>query len=121
MSKELTVRPITPADLQGFTGTEQWYRHWLGRLLYTDGAKFFADEAGAHWFLDIVATEFIALQKRSAFLSIVMEVADGRAKITVDDGNGNALYERQVQMTDCPPGSWHFYLTDNVLMVPTEY
>lgn len=116
-----TKTPLSPADLHGFTGTEHWYRHWLGRLLYTDGVKYFADTVGAHWFLDIVATEFLILFKRSPFLSIVMQVVDGKADITVDDGNGNVLYERHVDMTDCPQGTWPFYLTDGVLMLPTEY
>ena len=44
------------ADLRQFTGTEQWYRHGLARnILFTDGAKYLADEAGAYWLLDEIA------------------------------------------------------------------
>ncbi len=40
-------KKLDAADLAQFTGTEQWYRHWLGKALYTDGVKFVADQAGA--------------------------------------------------------------------------
>ena len=44
---------MTPQELQhqlsAFIGTSRYYRHICG-LILTDGAKFFADEAGAYWF-----------------------------------------------------------------------
>ena len=47
---------ITQADLQQFTGSETWYRHTLVRdVLYTDGAQFLAERAGAYWLLDEIA------------------------------------------------------------------
>ena len=50
--------------LRQFTGSECWYRHNLNRnTIYTDGVQFFAENAGAYWFIDIVATELHALQR----------------------------------------------------------
>lgn len=43
-------------DLSPFTGTEHWYKHWLGGLLYTDGVKYVADQAGAYWLIDAIAS-----------------------------------------------------------------
>lgn len=40
------------ASLQQFTGSEQWYRHWLPNCIYSEGAKFLADEAQSYWLLD---------------------------------------------------------------------
>src|ERR1035438_101211 len=43
-------------DLRQFTGSEQWYRHGINRkVLFTDGAKYVADTAGAYWLLDEIA------------------------------------------------------------------
>ncbi len=43
---------LTQADLRQFTGSEHWYRHGLNRkVLFTDGAKYVADTAGAYWLL----------------------------------------------------------------------
>jgi hypothetical protein len=47
---------LTKADLMQFTGSERWYRHGLHRrILFTDGAKYVADTAGAYWLLDEIA------------------------------------------------------------------
>ena len=110
-------------DLSGFFGTDEWHRHWLGKMLYTDGVKYFAEEAGggAYWFLDIIATEVLPLQEKEEFIHIAMTVNDGKALITAGDGNGNKLWQRALDFTDCPEGTWEFYLTDNVLLLPSEY
>jgi hypothetical protein len=47
---------LSEAALRRFTGSEHWYRHGLVRqVLYTDGAKYIADEGGAYWLLDEIA------------------------------------------------------------------
>jgi hypothetical protein len=104
------------------TGSEHWYRHPLARAcLYTDGAKLFAEMAGAYWFLDIVATEILPLQRREEFILVVLAVCDGRARITAEDGNCNAFWSRHIEFTDCPEGTWMFYLVNNTILVPSEY
>ena len=113
--------PLTPGDLQQFTGTCSYYAHWLRPLVYTDGVQYFAERAGAYWFLDIVATEIMEVHRREPFVSICMKVENDRAVITADDGNENLLWSRAIEWTDCPAGEWRFYLCDNVLMVPSEY
>lgn len=49
-------KSLSPADLDQFTGSENWHRHWCNRhVTYTDGAKYLADNAGAYWLLDEIA------------------------------------------------------------------
>ena len=51
-----TTKTLTASDLRQFTGCENWYRHGLVRsVLYTDGAKYLADQGGAYWLLDQIA------------------------------------------------------------------
>jgi hypothetical protein len=51
MTKHLSL----PA-LRQFTGSEHWYRHGLVRtVVFTDGAKYVAYQAGAYWLLDTIA------------------------------------------------------------------
>jgi hypothetical protein len=111
--------------LEGFYGTQEWYRHGLvKRMLYTEGVRFFAEQggqAGAYWFVDMVATEFLPLLRQEPFLSIKLSVADRQAVIRVGDGNGKLLKEKTIEYTDMQPGDWPFYLTDDVLMLPGEY
>jgi hypothetical protein len=50
------AKTLTTADLRQFTGTEQWHRHGIVRdALFTNGAKYVADQAGAYWLLDEIA------------------------------------------------------------------
>jgi hypothetical protein len=93
-------------------------------MLYTDGVQFFAESGGgqgAYWLLDIIATEYWPLLKKEPFLVVSVTVKDERAKIEVADGNGHVLKMRALAYTDLQAGVWQFYLTDNVLLLPSEY
>jgi len=113
------------AELSQFTGTELWHRNPINsNMLYTDGVKFFADEGGeqgAYWFLDVVATEYFRLQRKDPFMVIDLAVKDSRATVVVTDGNDNIVINSKVDHTDMQEGSWRFYLTDNVMLLPSEY
>jgi hypothetical protein len=110
-------------DLSQFTGTEAYHRTFLfnPNLVHTDGVQYFAETAGCYWFLDIVATEFYPLLAKEPFISIYLMVFDGQAKITVQDGDLNIIKKKSISHTDCPDGEYSFYLTDNVLMLTSEY
>jgi hypothetical protein len=46
---------LTMADLGQFSGSEHFFRHGLSRNhIYTEGAQFVAERAGAYWLLDSV-------------------------------------------------------------------
>ncbi|NOT83762.1 MAG: hypothetical protein HOP02_03055 [Methylococcaceae bacterium] len=76
---------------------------------------------GAYWLLDIIATEYWLLLKNEAFLVISVTVEGNAAKIEVSNGNGRVLKSRAIEYTDLQAGLWKFYLTDNVLLLPSEY
>lgn len=110
--------------LAQYYGTEQWYRHNLVQaMLYTDGVKFFCENAGGgcFWWLDIIATEVFQLLKAEDFISVTIKSDGNQAQLYADDGNDNVIWNRHIDSTDCPEGEWKFFLTDNVLMIPSEY
>ena len=39
----------------------------------------------------------------------------------VEYGNRKQVLTRKIPFTDLSEGTWNFYLTDNVLMLPSEY
>ena len=52
----MNTSKFTESDLSQFTGTEYWYRHGINRnVVFTDGAKYVADQGGAYWLLDEIA------------------------------------------------------------------
>lgn len=50
----ITVEELT-ASLEQFVGSTKLYKHWLG-IKYTDGVKYLANEAGAYWLIDAIAS-----------------------------------------------------------------
>jgi hypothetical protein len=54
------VKTPTPTQLEAslaqFSGTADYYQHAFGRLVYTDGVKYLADQAGAYWLIDAIAS-----------------------------------------------------------------
>jgi hypothetical protein len=120
---------LTSIQLQGnldrFFGSETWFSHSLNRFMhYTEGVQYFAQNAGgqgAYWLLDIIATELFQLQKAEPFIKISITVRDNKAAISGDDGDGNVIYLKLIDYTDLQEGTWNFYLTDNVLLLPSEY
>jgi hypothetical protein len=113
----------TTIDLSQFTGTSAYHRTFMftPKLVHTDGVQYFAETAGCFWFLDIVATEVYPLTKNDPFLTIYLIVKDGKAEIIVQDGDISRLMQKHISHTDCPEGTYEFFLTDNVLMLTSEY
>lgn len=112
-------------DLTQFTGTEHHFLDPLSRMKYTDGVKYFADTAGAYWFLHIVFSEYLSLMREEGFLSINLTINYFRADITVTDGNNNELIKkRHIEHRDwqrCPDGEYKFFFYNDVLLLQSEY
>jgi hypothetical protein len=119
------TKTFCKADLMQFTGSEQWYRHGINRaVLFTDGAKYVADTAGAYWLLDEIAliqtqNKRVADQEFQLWKLVVRP--DQTATLTCDDGNGNVGYAKEIEYTDFPLNEISFYFTDNVIYLPSEH
>ena len=111
------------ADLSNFCGTSRWYQHHFAKgMSFTDGVKFFAEKAGSFWLVDLIAFEFFPLlQKDRPFLSIKVVSKGVSTVITVTDGNETQITCRHIQFSTLMAGTWKFYLTDGVLLLPSEY
>jgi hypothetical protein len=121
----MTNATTLPAELRQFTGTDQWHRHAINRtVLFTDGAKFLADQAGAYWLLDEIAL-IQPYDKRIAAEGFqVWKLAvrpDRTATLTCTDGNGKGVFTKALTFTDFPLDEITLYFTDNVILLPSEY
>ena len=104
--KMTNAATLTTSQLRQFTGSENWYRHGINRsVLYTDGAKFLAEQGGAYWLLDIIAIAQHHEQRvaEEEFQVWKLQVrADRSATVLCDDGNGNIVYSQEIPFTDFP-------------------
>lgn len=112
-------------DLSGFHGTEG-YTRWSAlfpSFLLTDGCKYVAEEAGAYWLMDLIASH---VQNRNDNFSHVKLVRVGEgAEVSFDDGNGKIWASQRVEWTDFPLEKINLYVVDSekyrVIMLPSEY
>lgn len=118
-------KTLTLADLRQFSGSETWYRHGLVRhILYTEGAQYVAEQGGAYWLLDEIALAQKAGREVAGepFQLWTLEVRKDRtALLTCEDGNGNPVLRKQIEYTDFPLDRIQLYLTNNTILLPSEY
>ena len=116
---------LEQSELRQFTGTEYWYRHPLVRnILYTDGAKYVADHAGAYWLLDEIAFAQLgnpAVAAEAFQLWKLTVNPDATGILSCEDGNGNAVFTKTISFTDFPLPEIKLYCTGNVILLPSEY
>ena len=116
---------LTEADLRQFTGSENWYRHPINRaVLFTDGAKYVADQGGAHWLLDAIAIahryeKCVAAEPFQVWMLRVH--SDRTATLVCSDGNDNIVYRQHVKFTDFPLDEITLYSANNVIYLPSEH
>lgn len=112
-------------ELMHFTGSETWFRHGIVRdILFTEGAKYLADKAGAYWLLDEIALcqryEPRVAAEEFQLWTLTVNV-DLTGVITCEDGNGQVVYTKQLEYTDFPQGEVKLYCTNNTILLPSEY
>jgi hypothetical protein len=95
-------------------GANSFIRHPLSRRMrYSDGVAEIADQLGAYWLLDIIATEcaapFIAAYDRNAVgvAEIHVKAKDSRAELAMTFKDGAPpVWQRSISYTDLPDHDW---------------
>lgn len=121
----METQPLTSIELAQFTGTENWYCHPIVRkMLYTDGIRHMMNKAGAYWLIDEIAfQQYHPRVKTEEFQAWVLtvDVDQSTGTLHCEDGNGRELYSKQIPYTDFPLAEIKIYVSDNVILLPSEY
>lgn len=121
----METQQLTLTELAQFTGTENWYRHPIVRkMLYTDGIRHMMNKAGAYWLIDEIAfQQYHPRVKTQEFqvwiLAVNLEAST--AALRCEDGNGRVLCSKQISYTDFPLAGVKMYVSENVILLPSEY
>lgn len=95
------------AGTSGSVGTDQWFRHPLARgLLYSRGCQVLAENAGAFWLLDLIASHYGKLLREvrdGGMIPIKLE-ADGErgAKVVLCLVERGDVLLQAIPFTDFP-------------------
>ena len=120
-----TIKTLTKADLDNFTGSEHWYRHAINRkVTFTDGAKYVADAGGAYWLIDEIALiqpydKAVAAQEFQVWKLTVRP--DRTATLTCEDGNDNEVFRKEIEFTDFPLDEITLWFANGVIYLPSEH
>ncbi len=95
---------LDQANLDRFTGSEHWYRHWTGAMVYTDGIHYLC-ENGAAWLIDIVASYQNQAQLRKGDLADFqlweLKVSDRTGIVTCRaDSDKKPVITQEIEYTD---------------------
>ncbi|HEY9296858.1 MAG TPA: hypothetical protein VIQ31_10870 [Phormidium sp.] len=123
-------------NLQHFSGTEQYYKHWLG-LQYTDGVKYLAENAQAYWLIDAIASHQPRVRRKHSLTEFqlwFLHVGKEHEFIKPKGKNAAVLtcWEdtpkkeippvviQQIPFTDFPLKEIKLFLQNKVLLLPSE-
>src|ERR1700683_3716096 len=112
---------LSEADLNQFTGSENWYRH--GHVLCTEGTKYVADEGGAYWLLDEIALaqrfeKPVAAEEFQVWTLTVN--ADRTSALTCEDGDDKTVFAKRIGYTDFPAERVTLWFENNMIYLPNE-
>ena len=114
-------------NLARFSGSTQFTRFspLFPKLLATEGVIYLAEACQSYWLLDVVGSIMpLPNIKKEAFLTVVYNKEKG--KVTVNDGNGNILYEQIVSSPTFPLNEIKLFVCDGeggtrIVLLPSEY
>lgn len=114
-------------DLSQFYGTEGYHRFnvLMPNMVLTDGAQYVAEQLGAFWLMDAIASYF-GKYKSNEFAVAKLTVSDSKAQLVIEDGNDGELVKQDIEYTDFPLPEITLYVAPMdekhwVIMLTSEY
>lgn len=114
------------AELPNFYGTEN-YTRWSAlfrNFVLTDGAKYIAEECGAYWLMDAIASH-LSSYRDEGFVVAKFQAIVGGWELGITDGNDNVLAQQDIEFTDFPLDEVTLYVIKQddlwIVLLPSEY
>ena len=104
-------------------GSENFYRHNILRIVYTDGVKEMAETCGAYWLIDLVVSHQLSKKVQGELFQVweLKRVLDETFCIVATDGNNKQIASQQIPFSDFRYDKATLWLVDGCLMLPKEY
>lgn len=106
-----------------YNGSDNFFRHRLSGLVYTDGVKALAEQCQAYWLIDLICShQMHATVHTQPFQVWDLQRKEGDSfSIRCTDGNYNHITSQDIPFSDFPFDLATVWVVDKTLMLPTEY
>lgn len=113
-------------ELENYYCSEYYYSIKPFREVVTDGVKAFIEKGNAFWAISEICINRMKLIEKGIIdyetpLFSRIESTGKKAKIFIEDGNGEVIKKRNIARTDLEKGTYHIWLMDNVFLLRSEY
>ena len=104
-------------------GSENFYRHSLSGLIYTDGVKDLAEGCQAYWLIDLIVSHQCEEKVKEQTFQVwdLKRLNHNAFTILCTDGNHNRLTGQEIPFSDFEYDLATVWLVDGCLMLPSEY
>lgn len=117
------------SDLRQFIGSITFTRYspLFPNVVLTEGAEYLADECGAYWLMDMIASHLPSLPVDEYWGVVILTVDNGKGLFTLaDDSPATKVYAMQgINYTDFPLDEIKLYVSHDgefwYVMLPSEY
>ena len=117
------------SDLSQFHGSITYtkFSPLFPNVVLTEGAKYLADECGAYWLMDMIASHLPSLPPKEYWAVALLTVDNGKGLFTLaNDSRATKFYAMQgINYTDFPLDEIKLYVSYDgefwCVMLPSEY
>lgn len=104
-------------------GSENFYRHNLSGIVYTDGIKELAEKCNAYWLLDLIVSHQLHEQVKNQPFQVwdLQREKESAFTIRCTDGNFNYVTSQEIAFSDFEYDLATVWLVDGCIMLPSEY
>lgn len=130
MNGECTVEDLK-TGLAHCTGGDEIFKHGLSGLLYTEGVRYLAENAGAYWLIDAIASYQRELRGNGRMMEFQLwTLTVNRPQVLgepmavlecFEDSGLPATVTQEIEYTDFPLDSIKLYVENGTILLPNEH
>jgi hypothetical protein len=104
-------------------GSDEYYQHSLSKLHYTNGVQSACEQFECYWFLDVVLSyQTKKFQEANEFQVWKLVRKNGNQFIAIcEDGNDIKILSQEIEFSDFEHDNLTFWLTNSIVILPSEY
>ena len=125
-----TEKALTAEQIQdhcaGFSGSEEFFRHWTRKLIYTSGIRFLVEACNAYWLLDVIASYQARCAKDEMLCDFqiwTLKATGNKATVTCLRDTDDIAFTQDIEYTDFPLSEIKLYCERGeymTVMLPNE-